>query len=224
MYDPVDEDAGRVNLVGIEFAGLDEVLDFRDGDLAAGSSVGIEVARCAAVDEIALGVGFPCLYEREIGLDSAFEDVGFAVEVLVFFAFCNDSADAGPGVETGYSGSACAQALGEGALGAEFDFDFAGEKLALEFGVFTDVAGDHLLNLPRGEEKAESGSIDTGVVAGDGEIANAGVAKGEDQFFGDAAEAEAADGQEHAVTHDTVESGFRVWVDLVHKSLQFVER
>jgi hypothetical protein len=45
MYKPMHEDSRRVNLVGIELAGLDDDLRFGDGDLAAGGRDWVEVAR-----------------------------------------------------------------------------------------------------------------------------------------------------------------------------------
>ena len=51
--DAVDEDAGGVDLVGVHLTGLDDDLGFGDGDLATGGRVGIEVARGAAVEEVA---------------------------------------------------------------------------------------------------------------------------------------------------------------------------
>jgi hypothetical protein len=65
----------------------------------------------------------------------------------VFLAFGDDGSDAGAGVEAGDACAAGAHAFGEGALGAEFDFELAGEVLAFELGVFADVAGDHLFDL-----------------------------------------------------------------------------
>ena len=69
----LNEDAGRVNLVGVEFAGLDDDLGLCDGDAAAGGDVGIEVARGAAVDEVAVRVGLPRLHQREVGVDGTLE-------------------------------------------------------------------------------------------------------------------------------------------------------
>ena len=75
MDEALDEDAGGVNLVGVELAGLDDDLGFGDGDAAAGGGVGIEVARGAAVDEVAVGVGLPGFDEGEVGVDGALEEV-----------------------------------------------------------------------------------------------------------------------------------------------------
>ncbi len=87
------EDAGRMNLVGIEFARIHEMLNFRNRDFAAGRGVRIEVASCAPIDQIAVRIGFPRLHQREIGYDPALEDVGLAVELFVFLTFGDDRAD-----------------------------------------------------------------------------------------------------------------------------------
>ena len=192
--DAVDEDAGGVDLVGVEFAGLDDDLGFGDGDLAAGGGVGIEVAGGAAIDEIALRVALPGFDEGEVGDDAALEDVGVAVEVFVLFAFGDEGADAGAGVEAGDAGASCAHAFGERALRGELNFELALEILAFELGVFSYVAGDHFFDLAGLEEEADALVVDAGVVAGDGEVAYAGIAECGDEGFGNAAEAEAADG------------------------------
>ena len=212
MHEALDKDARGVDLVGVELAGLDDDLGFGDGDLAAGGGEGVEVAGCAAVDEVAEGVGLPGFDEGEVGVDAALEDVGLAVEVFVLLAFGDESADAGAGVEAGDAGTTGSHAFGEGALRGEFDFELAGEVLAFELGVFSDVAGDHFSDLMGLEEEANSPLVDTGVVAGDGEVSGAGVAEGGDEGFGDAAETEAADGEEHVVAHNACEGGVGVWV------------
>ena len=211
----MNEDGRGVDLVGIEFAGLDDDLGLSDGDFAAGGGVWVEVAGGAAVDEVAVGVGLPGFDESDVSLDAALEDVGVAVEVLVLFALSDKGANAGAGVEAGDACTAGSHALGESALGGELDFEFSGEVLAFELGVFADVAGDHFFDLMGGEKEANSPVVNTGVVAGDGEVACAGVAEGGDEGFGDAAEAEASNGEEHAVAHDACEGGVGVWIELV---------
>src|SRR5271157_362795 len=152
----VDEDARRVNFVGIELAGLDNNLRFRDGDFAAGGGDGVEVARGAAVDEVAVQVGLPGLDQRQVSHDAALEDVSHTVEVLELLAVGDHGAHAGARVEAGNAGAAGAHALGQRALGAELDFELAGKELALEFRVLAHIAGDHFFDLPRFEENAEA--------------------------------------------------------------------
>src|ERR1700688_1811865 len=53
LEDPLDEDARRVNLVGIELAHLDELLDLGDRDLPRHRRERVEVPRGIAVDEVA---------------------------------------------------------------------------------------------------------------------------------------------------------------------------
>jgi hypothetical protein len=54
----------------------DDDLGFGDGDFAAHGGAGVEVARGAAVDEVAVGVGLPGFDEGDVGADAALEDVG----------------------------------------------------------------------------------------------------------------------------------------------------
>ena len=70
----------------------------------------------------------------------------------------------------------------------------AGENLVL-----ADVAGDHLLDLAGLQQHAQAQAVDAGVVGDDGQILHARFAHGLDQRLRDAAEAEAAGHQRHAV-------------------------
>jgi len=169
---------GSVNLIRIEFAGLDDDLRFGHGDFAAGGGVGIEVVRGASIDKVAVAGRPSGFYQGDVGLNAAFEDVGDSVGILVLFAFGDHGADAGARIEAGNAGAACAHALGERALRAELDFQLAGQKLAFELDVLANVAGDHLADLMGFKEQAETPAVDAGVVAGDGEVADAGVAEG----------------------------------------------
>ena len=60
------EDSGRVDLVRIELAGLDQDFDLGDRDPACGRHIGIEIACRLSVDEIALGVALPGLDQRHV--------------------------------------------------------------------------------------------------------------------------------------------------------------
>ena len=158
---------------------------------------------------------FQAFTRAHVGDDAPLEDVGFAVELLGFFAFGHHGTQAGGRVEAGNAGAAGAQAFGERALRRELDFELAREELALEFGILTHVGGDHFLDLARCQQQAQSPVIHAGIVAGDGEVAHAGIAKGRDKRFRDAAKAKAADGQQHAVADDAVEGGTRIGIELI---------
>lgn len=81
----------------------------------------------------------------------------------------------------------------------EFQVDLAGEVHFLKGLVFADVAGDHLFDLLGGEEEAEAGAVDAGVVGDGGEAGDGGGGvDGVDEGVRDAGEAEAA-GEEGAV-------------------------
>ena len=203
----MNKDARRVNLIRIEFARLDDDLRFRHGDLAAGGCVRVEVARRAAIDKVAVQVGLPGFHQGQIGPDAAFQNVRDSVEILVLFAFGNHGADAGSRVKAGNARAACPHALGERSLRAELHFQFAGKELALELDILAHIAGDHLLHLVRFEQQSQAPAIHACVIAGDGQVARAGVAQGKNQRLGNAAQAETADRQQHPVSHNAVQCG-----------------
>src|SRR5690242_7978275 len=119
--DALDEDARRVDRIGIERSDRHQLFHFRNRDLAGRRHHRIEVPRRLAEDEIAFRVAFPRFDNGEIGLQSALEDVGLAVELLVLLAFGDQRADAGLGVEAGNSRAAGTDALGQRALRIEFE-------------------------------------------------------------------------------------------------------
>src|SRR3954451_22584163 len=94
VHDALHEDAGRVDVVGIDLAGLDEVLDLGDGDAGRGRHDWVEVARRLAVDEVALGIALPGMDDGEVGEDAAFHDVALAVELALLLALGDERADA----------------------------------------------------------------------------------------------------------------------------------
>src|SRR6266568_8163018 len=97
----VHENAGRMNLVGIELAGLDEFFDFGDDVVGGGSHHGIEVAGSLAVNEIAPAIAFPRFDEGEIAAEAALHDVHAAVEFAGFFSFRDHRAVTGGRVKRG---------------------------------------------------------------------------------------------------------------------------
>ena len=57
----------RDDMIGIDFAGLDQLLDFSDGARSGGCHHGIKIARCFAVDKISRRIALRGFDEREVG-------------------------------------------------------------------------------------------------------------------------------------------------------------
>ena len=214
---------GQVDRVGVDRAGLDDLLDLDDRDLAGHRHRRVEVARRAAEHEVAGLVGALRLDQRDLGQQGALHDVGVAVELARLLALGDQRADAGAGEERGDAGAAGAELLGERALRRELELELAGQVLALELLVLADVARDHLLDLARLEQLAEAEAVDAGVVRDDGQVLDARIAQRLDQRLGNAAQAEAADGHQLAVANDAGQGGGRAWEDLVHRRIRGVE-
>src|SRR5690606_24468994 len=94
---PVDVDAGGVNLRRVEFTGFDDLLDLDHGDAPGGGDHRVEVLRGVAVDHIAEVVGLPALDDGEVAGDGRLEDVVTAVDLARFLAFGDRGAVAGGG-------------------------------------------------------------------------------------------------------------------------------
>src|SRR5579883_2078121 len=76
---------------------------------------------------------------------------------------------------------------------------YVGENKLFEKLVFADVGGDHFFDLAILQEQADAEVVGAGVVADDGEVFDALAADRVDEIFRDAAEAEAAHQDGHAV-------------------------
>ena len=206
-----------MDVIGIEAADRHHLLDLGDADLARGRHRLVEVACGLAEDEVAALVRLPALDDAEIGANAAFEDIFLAVEGLHLLALGHQRADAGLGVEAGDARPARAAAFGERPLRAEFHLKLAAEILPLELLVLADIAGDHLLHLLRAQQLAEPLAVDSGIVAGDGQVLDARCLDRVDQPFGDAAQAEAARADRHAVVQQAFERRRRIGIELVHR-------
>ena len=141
-----------------------------------------------------------------------------AVELALFLALGDHRPGAGAREKGRDAGAAGADALGERALRVELDLQFAGEILLRERLVLSDVGRDHLLDLAAVEQDAEADAVDAGIVGHDREIFHAGIADGQDQRLGNAAQPEAAGHDQHAVLEDAGQRRARVGIDLFHEA------
>src|SRR5688572_11485788 len=189
----MDEDARRVDAVGIERTRFDELLDLGDAHPARGRGHRIEVPSSLPVLQIAEAVAAPCGDKREVADDAALHHVHPAVELARLLPLGDDGAVAGGREERRDPRAARAHPFGESPLWCELHFELAGEKLALELRVLADVRRDHLADLPRLEEEAEAPVVDAGVVRDAGQSLHALLHQRVDQIFGNPAEPEAAD-------------------------------
>ena len=190
---------GRVDVVLVERAGLHQLLDLGDRHLAGGGHHRIEVPRGLPVDEVAGVVALPGLDDGQVGGEAALHHIELAVELADFLALGDQGADAGLGEEGRDARAAGADALGQRALRVELQLQLAGEVELGEQLVLADIAGDHLLDLAAGQQDAQAEVVDPAVVGDHRQVLDARVADRRDQVLGNAAEAEAARHDGHAV-------------------------
>src|SRR5580704_14901404 len=86
MHDTLHEDARRVDLVGVDLAHFDQILDLDHGGLRRGRHYRIGIARGLAEHEVALSIRFPGVDDRQIGEEAALHDIGLAVKVAGLLA------------------------------------------------------------------------------------------------------------------------------------------
>src|ERR1700712_613834 len=86
LHDALHENARQMHVLGVERAGLHELLDFRDRDLAGHRAQRVEIARRFVKDQVAVPVADAGAHEREIGDDALLERVVASAErAHVFF-------------------------------------------------------------------------------------------------------------------------------------------
>src|ERR1700686_5345178 len=78
--DPLHVNPGQVDLLGIDLARLDELLDLGDGDLSGHRAERVELPRRLVEDEVAVPVADARAHQGEIADDPLFERVLAAVE------------------------------------------------------------------------------------------------------------------------------------------------
>jgi hypothetical protein len=216
MHDALDENAGRMDRVGIDISRRDDMLDLRDRHLAGGGHYRIEITRRLAIDKIAFRVALIGVDDRDIGDESALHDIGRPVKVAQLLAIGNDSSNARLGKERRDASAARPDSLGERPLRIEFDFEFAGKIKLLEKLVFADIRRDHLFDLPSLEEEPQARAIDARVVRDHGQILDLELANGRDQDLRDAAKAKSPRHEGHPVLENAGQGRARVGKNLVH--------
>src|SRR3546814_5372605 len=107
----------------------DWISDVGSSDLhrARWRHVRIEVPRRLSIEEIAFGIGFPGLHDREIGAQPGLPDIERAFELLDRLALGHHRADARLRVEGGDAGPAGTNSLGKRALRIEFKVELPGQ-------------------------------------------------------------------------------------------------
>src|SRR5262245_41874824 len=94
LEDLLHEDAWRVHDVGIDLAGLDQMLDFGNRAAGGGGHHRVEIPRRLSISEVSIGVALPRLDKREVGQQRSLEHVVAAVELARLLAFRDQRAEA----------------------------------------------------------------------------------------------------------------------------------
>ena len=184
VHQALDVHAWRYDVVGIDIAGLHEVLDFGHGHLAGSGHHRIEVTRGLAIDEVTLGIAHPGVHDGEVGDEPALHHIAGAVEFALLLALRDLRTGAGSREECGNAGAAGADALGQSTLRIELDLELAREVLLRESLVLAHIGRDHFLDLLGVEQKAKSDAVDAAIVGHHGQVFHARVADRLDQLSG----------------------------------------
>ena len=164
MHKCRDEDARRMDLIGIDLASGHEVLNLGDCHLCSRRHDRIEIAGGLSIDEITLIVALVGVNQRNIREQSSLHDVMLAVELLNRLSFGNQSAKTSLCEEGGNSGATGSNAFRKRPLRVELEFEFAGQKLLGEQLVLANIGRDHLTDLTCLEKRAETNAVDAGIV------------------------------------------------------------
>jgi hypothetical protein len=171
--DTVDVDSGEVDVIRSDGSRGNDVLGFDDGDFGGfGHHRGEVLGRVTKADVAVLvdGVG---AQDGDVALDGALHVVDAAVKDAGFpglgglddhalvepdgdLAALDESVDAGGSVEGRDSSTAAAELLSDGALGCEFDADFAVEIHAFESLVAAEETADGAADLAGFDQRRET--------------------------------------------------------------------
>src|SRR6185437_14683857 len=102
LKDAMDIDAGDMDLIRVQLTGLDEVFDFRDGDVSRFGHGSGEIAGGLAEDQITKGIAFPGFYDGKIRMQCQFHEIGLSIEFPNFFTRGYFGAISCPGKKSGY--------------------------------------------------------------------------------------------------------------------------
>src|SRR5260370_26217080 len=159
-----NKNSGRVDVVGVDSAGLDQMFDLRNGDLCGRRHHRVEVARGLPIDEVALAISFPGMDDCEIGDEATLHNVAFPIEAANFLALRHQGADTRLGKKCRYAGSPGPYPFGESTLGIEFEVEGTAQiKIRKEL-VFAHIRRDHLADLPGLAKHTRPGSVNAAVV------------------------------------------------------------
>ena len=164
LKDAFDVDARGHNRVGIQFAWLYQFLHLGDGDARGGGHHGVEIARRPAIDQVALPVALPGLYQREVCFERRLQHVLAPIEGALLFALRDQGAYAGGSVEGGNARSAGADPFRQRALRNQRDLQGAGNHQLLQQRVFAHVAAGMGSDHARLQQQAEAEAVHAHVV------------------------------------------------------------
>src|SRR6476620_795577 len=128
-----------MNLIWIEASDRQQFLNFCDRNFCGACHRGIEISCRSFENQVARFVAFPGFYDCEIGLESMFHHVHFAIELPDFLALGDFSTVTGRRKECWDSSLCGTTFLCQSSLWREFNVEFTRKHLPLEFSVFAHV-------------------------------------------------------------------------------------
>jgi len=212
-----------MNLIRLQLAGFDQMLDFGDRDLCRGRHHGIEVPRRLAINQVALPVALPCLHESKVGFQTFFHDVGTAFKLASFLSFSDHRSHTGRRIKSRDSSAAGPNALSKSALRSQIELDGSLEHHFFEQFILADIAADVMHDLTGGQQQAVSDAIDADIIADGAQILCAAADERTNEILWHAAEAKTANHDGRAVK-DVANGIIRVGHHFIHRPSILAER
>jgi len=173
LKNPLYVDSWKMDLIGVEGASRDKLLDLSDGDLSCLCGERIEITGRLSKDQIPVCVAPPGLYEGKITMKGLFKKIYAPLKLALLAALSPSSAYPGRSIESRDPSASRTHSLGKSALRAEFYIELTGKELPLELLVLTHVGADHLLHLASLQEDPKAALIGTRVITHKGDVARA---------------------------------------------------
>jgi hypothetical protein len=195
----IDERSRRHHMVGRDYPNRNDMLRAHDHRLGRHHHKRIEIAGGERVAEIPEIVGEKSLYQRKIGKQRHFKQIGIAIHVDSFLPLFDRRADPCFRQHAAETMAAGANPLDQRALWNEFHFKLPSQHLPLRFGIEADVADNGLAHQLGVDQLANSLSRNGRIIRDHGQVALFLAYDLIDEAFGRAHGHEAADHQACAI-------------------------
>src|SRR4051794_6826096 len=166
----VDQHGGRHDRVRRDHPYRHDVLGLSHDDIAGHGHHRIEIPGRQRVSQVAHVIGLLGIDKSKVGLERFLEKERAPIDLEGLLTLLDQRARSGRGQYAAQSVAAGTDALGQCALGNQFDLDLTRQHLPLGFRVGADMARDYLADQPGIDQLADPDTGPSRVIGNDGQV------------------------------------------------------